>query len=154
MPTVTPFLWFDNQAEDAMNLYLSVFNNSRSLGIDRWGPGAPFPEGTVLLANIEIEGQRLQLFNGGPAQKLSPAFSMSVGCKDQAEIDYYWEALTRDGGAEVACGWLSDKFGVSWQIVPNNMGELLSSPDRATAERRMKAMMNMVKLDIVALENA
>ena len=154
MPNLTPFLWYENQAEDAMNFYLSIFKNARSLGVDRWGPGSPFPEGTVLMARVEIEGQEIQLFNGGPDQKLTPAFSFTVGCKDQAEIDYYWDKLTADGGAEVACGWLTDRFGLSWQIVPENIGELLSPPDPAMAERRMKAMMNMVKLDIAALETA
>jgi len=154
MPKITPFLWFENQAEEAMNFYLSVFSNARTVGVDRWGPGAPFAEGSVLMARVEIEGQQVHLFNGGPAEKLTHAFSFSVACKDQAEIDYYWDRLTADGGAEVACGWLTDKFGLSWQIVPENMGELLSHPDPATAARRMKAMMAMVKLDIAGLETA
>ncbi|HZT96823.1 MAG TPA: VOC family protein [Chloroflexota bacterium] len=154
MPTLTPFLWFEDQAEDAMNFYLSIFRNARPLGVDRWGPGAPFPEGSVLMARVEIEGQEIQLFNGGPEQKLTPAFSFTVACKDQAEIDYYWDKLTADGGAEVACGWLTDKFGLSWQIVPENIAELLAPPDPATAERRMKAMMGMIKLDIAALNAA
>jgi len=154
MPKLTPFLWLEKQAEEAMNFYLSVFSNARTLGLDRWGPGAPFPEGSVLMARVEIEGQEIDLFNGGPEEKLTHAFSFSVACKDQAEIDYYWDRLTADGGTEVACGWLTDKFGLSWQIVPENMGKLLSHPDSAVAERRMKAMMGMVKLDIAALEGA
>jgi predicted 3-demethylubiquinone-9 3-methyltransferase (glyoxalase superfamily) len=140
MPRITPFLWFDTQAEEAANFYVSIFPNSRIESVNRMGGG-------IVVVNFELDGQRVTALNGGPHFRLTEAFSFSVECKDQAEIDRYWSKLTEDA-QESQCGWLKDKFGLSWQIVPANIGRLLSNP-RATA-----ALMQMKKIDIAALEQA
>lgn len=153
MQKITPFLWFDNQAEEAMNFYVSIFKNSKILSINRYGEGAPAPKGTVMTANFLLDGQAFTALNGGPMFKFSPAISFVVHCETQAEVDEYWAKLSA-GGKENQCAWLDDKFGVSWQIVPNALIELLSDPDPAKAGRVMQAMMQMTKIDIAALKRA
>lgn len=153
MQKITPFLWFDNQAEEAMNFYVSVFKNSKILSVSRYGEDAPAPKGTVMTANFELDGQVFTALNGGPAFKFSPAISFVVHCETQAEVDDYWAKLSA-GGKENQCAWLEDKFGVSWQIVPNILIELLSDPDPAKAGRVMQAMMKMTKIDIETLRQA
>ena len=148
MNKITPFLWFDANAEDAANFYLSTFPNSRKLKELRNTLPEVGPTGSLLVIDLEIAGQQVSFLNGGPSQQLSAAFSFVVHCEDQKEIDSYWSALTADGGEEVACGWLKDKFGVSWQVVPTRIAELVSHPSA------MQAMMTMKKLDIAALEQA
>ena len=147
MNKITPFLWFDANAEAAADFYLSIFPSGRKLDELRAGEAGPGPTGSLVVISIELEGQQVTFLNGGPSHKLSDAFSFVVRCENQQEIDMYWSKLTA-GGSETACGWLKDKFGVSWQVVPNNLGQLLSHPDA------MKAMMTMKKLDIAALEQA
>ena len=153
MQKITPFLWFDNQAEEAMNFYVSIFKKSKLLSVNRYGKGAPAPEGTVLTASFELDGQQFTALNGGPMYKFSPATSFVVHCETQADVDYYWDKLS-EGGKTNQCGWLDDQFGVSWQIVPNILIELLSNPDPAKAGRVMQAMMQMTKIDIAALQRA
>ncbi len=153
MQKITPFLWFDNQAEEAMNFYVSIFKNSKVLSVNRYGEGAPVPKGTVMTANFELDGQEFTALNGGPMYKFSPATSFVVHCETQAEVDEYWAKLSA-GGKTNQCAWLDDKFGVSWQIVPNVLIELLSDPDPVKAGRVMQAMMQMTKIDIAALKRA
>ena len=153
MQKITPFLWFDHQAEEAMNFYVSIFKNAKVLGINRYGKNAPMPEGTVLTANFELNGLRFVALNGGLIYKFSPATSFIVDCEDQAEVDYYWEKLG-EGGKYNQCAWLDDKFGVTWQIVPKQLGQLLSDPDPAKAGRVMQAMIRMGKIDIAGLQHA
>ncbi|MFA5921960.1 MAG: VOC family protein [Methylococcaceae bacterium] len=153
MQKITPFLWFDNQAEEAMSFYVSIFKNSKILSVNRYGEGAPAPKGTVMTANFELDGQVFTALNGGPMFKFSPAISFVVHCETQAEVDEYWANLSA-GGKENQCAWLDDKFGVSWQIVPNALIELLSDTDPAKAGRVMQAMMQMTKIDIAALKRA
>ena len=147
MNKITPFLWFNNDAEAAADYYLSIFPSGRKLDEVRATEAGPGPKGSVLVVSIELEGQQVTFLNGGPSNKLSDAFSFVVRCENQQEIDMYWAKLT-EGGSETACGWLKDKFGVSWQVVPTNMSNLVSNPGG------MKAMMTMKKLDIAALERA
>jgi len=154
MPTITPFLWFDNNAEEAMELYCGLFPDAKVGDIMRYGEGAPMPAGTVITATFEIAGQRLMVLNGGPQFTHTEAFSLFVSVDTQDEIDRYWDALTADGGQPSQCGWLKDKFGVSWQIVPSMLGEALGDPDPARAGRAMQAMLGMAKLDIAELERA
>ncbi|HWB32897.1 MAG TPA: VOC family protein [Acidobacteriaceae bacterium] len=147
---ITPFLWFDQNAEEAANFYVSIFPNSRRLGelkTDFDNPNMP-PKGKALTVSFELDGLRFTALNGGPAHKFNEAVSFVVACETQAEIDRYWSALTADGGQEIACGWLKDRFGLAWQIVPAKIGELVSKP------RAMQAMMGMKKLDIAVLEAA
>ena len=153
MQKITPFLWFDNQAEEAMNFYVSIFKNSKVLSVNRYGEGAPAPKGTVMTANFQLEGQAFTALNGGPMFKFTPAISFVVHCETQAEVDEYWAKLSA-GGKENQCAWLEDKFGVSWQIVPNVLIELLSDTDPAKAGRVMQAMMQMTKIDIAMLKYA
>lgn len=153
MQKITPFLWFDNQAEEAMNFYVSIFKNSKVLSVSRYGEGAPASKGTVMTANFELDGQVFTALNGGPMFKFSPATSFVVHCETQAEVDYYWDKLGA-GGKPNQCAWLDDKFGVTWQIVPNILIELLSDPDPVKAGRVMQAMMQMTKIDIAALQQA
>ncbi len=147
MNKVTPFLWFDDNAGAAAEFYLSIFPNSRKLEELRTTEAGPGPAGSLLTISLEIEGQEVTFMNGGPSNKLSDAFSFTIRCEDQRELDSYWAKLT-EGGSETACGWLKDKFGVSWQVVPKNIMELVSHPEA------MRAMMNMIKLDQAALEKA
>jgi predicted 3-demethylubiquinone-9 3-methyltransferase (glyoxalase superfamily) len=144
---ITPFLWFDSNAEEAVAFYLSIFPNSRRLGELRNTGDAPGPKDGVLTVSFELDGLRFTALNGGPHNKFTDAVSFVVRCDTQEEIDYYWSRLT-EGGTEVACGWLKDKFGLSWQITPANIGELLKT------SKAMQAMMKMKKLDIAALERA
>lgn len=157
MQKITPFIWLNNNAEEAMNFYTSVFKNSRILNVSRSGKeGAAVsgrPEGSVMVASIELEGQRFDLINGGPEFKLTEAISFVINCEDQAEVDHYWDKLT-EGGQEVQCGWLKDKFGLSWQVTPTIMGKLMSDPDKAKSGRVMAAMLTMKKIDIAKLQEA
>jgi len=153
MQKITTCLWFDGQAEEAAKFYVSVFKNGRILETAYWGKTGPGKEGSVLTVLFEIEGQVFLALNGGPDYHFTPAISLSVDCKTQEEVDAYWEKLTA-GGKPVMCGWLEDKFGVSWQIVPDILPRSLADKDRAKADRVLKAMMGMVKLDIAALEKA
>jgi len=155
MQKITPFFWFDTEAEQAARFYVSVFKKrSRILNVSRYGATGPGPKGTVMVVDFEIEGQRYSALNGGPHFKHSPAISFVVHCKTQKEVDHYWDKLLAGGGAPSQCGWLSDKFGVSWQIVPESLLEAVSGKDRATKDRVMAAMMPMTKLDIATLEAA
>jgi predicted 3-demethylubiquinone-9 3-methyltransferase (glyoxalase superfamily) len=153
MQKITPFLWFDNNAEEAMNFYTSVFKDSKQVKVSRYPEGAPAPAGSVMVAEFELEGQRFIALNGGPQFKFTEAVSFVVNCETQEEVDYYWSRLTADGGAESMCGWLKDKFGLSWQITPAIMYKLYSG-DPASAQRVMQAMLQMKKLDIQKLQDA
>jgi len=153
MGRISPFLWFDSQAEEAAELYVSIFPNSRITGTTRYGKGAPGPAGSVMTVSFERDGLPVTALNGGPHFQLSEAFSMSVDCADQAEVDRYWDALT-EGGRASRCGWLKDRFGLSWQIVPRALPLLLADPDPAKAQRVMAAMLTMSRLDVAALEAA
>lgn len=151
---IAPCLWFDNQAEEAVNLYVSIFNDSKIVSVARFGEGAPFPAGTLMSATFELEGQRFMALNGGPAFQFTEAISFFVSCETQEEIDTLWGKLTADGGKEGRCGWLKDKFGVSWQIVPTILGELMNSKETKKAQRAMQAMFQMNKLDRSRLKEA
>ena len=157
MQKITPFLWFDNQAEEAVKFYSSIFKNSRIKKIARYDKAgekaAGRPAGSVMTIEFEIEGQEFIALNGGPVFKFNESVSFVVNCKTQAEVDRYWKNLTA-GGKEVQCGWLKDKYGLSWQIVPTILGELMSSKDAAKSQRVMEAMLKMVKLDIKKLKQA
>ena len=147
MQTITPFLWFDDQAEEAVNFYVSIFKDAKVLNV------APGPDGKVLSATFELNGQEFIALNGGPMFSFTPAISFFIKCETQAEVDYYWEKLTA-GGTEEPCGWLKDKFGLSWQVIPNALGELLGDPDREKAGRALQAMFQMKKIEIAALRSA
>jgi len=153
MQDITTCLWFNGEAEDAMNHYLSIFKNSKVLSVKRYGKGAPAPEGSVLTATFELNGRRFTALNGGPKYKFSPATSFIVHCESQDEVDYYWDKLV-EGGKPSKCAWLDDKFGVSWQIVPKQLMELLSDPDPVKAGRVMQAMFKMSKIVIADLQQA
>ena len=150
---IIPNLWFDTDAEDAANFYITVFKNSRIVNVAKYPEGSPGEPGTVMTVEFELDGQRFVGINGGPQFKFDEAVSFQITCEGQDEVDYYWDALT-EGGEESQCGWLKDKFGLSWQVVPEGMEEVFSDPDRAKAERAMKAMLGMRKLDIAALRAA
>jgi len=154
MQKISPFLWFDKEAEEAMNFYCSVFRNAKPGKITRYGDAGPGPKGSVMTASFELEGEQFTALNAGPQYRFNPAVSFSVDCATQEEVDELWDKLTADGGKPVACGWLTDKFGLSWQIVPRALPELLNDPDRKKVARVMEAMMKMVKLDIAALKKA
>ena len=145
---ITPFLWFDNNAEEAMNLYVSVFNNSKIGTVTRYGDAGPGPKGSVLTAAFELEGQKFVALNGGPRFKFSEAISFVINCETQDEIDYFWDKLTSDGGQESMCGWLKDKFGLSWQVVPAEIGSLLTGEK---SNQVMQAIMQMKKIDLGTL---
>jgi predicted 3-demethylubiquinone-9 3-methyltransferase (glyoxalase superfamily) len=148
MKKITPFLWFDTQAEEAMNFYVSVFKNARVLGV------TPGPNGIAQSVNFELEGQEFIGLNAGPQFKFNEAISFLVDCETQAEVDALWSKLTADGGEESMCGWLKDKFGLSWQIIPSALGRLLSDPEPEKAGRVIQAMLKMNKIDIQALQDA
>jgi predicted 3-demethylubiquinone-9 3-methyltransferase (glyoxalase superfamily) len=150
---ITPFLWFDHRAEEAANFYTSIFPNSKIVKVVRYGKTGPGPAGSVMTVEFQLEGQTFVALNGGPHFKFTEAVSFVVNCQSQDEVDRYWEKLSA-GGAEVQCGWLKDKFGLSWQIVPTALPELLNDPDPKKAERVMKVMLTMKKLDIAALKKA
>lgn len=154
MPKVTPFLWFDTESEPAAELYTSVFPNSRILEVTRYGSAGPREEGLAMTVSFELEGQRVVALNGGSDFKLNEAFSLSIDCEDQDEVDYYWDRLTADGGQESQCGWCKDKFGLSWQVVPQRLYDLLSHPDPACATAATQAMLGMHKIVIADLEKA
>lgn len=155
MQKIHPFLWFDGQAEEAAKLYCSLFPNSKLGKVSRYPPGSyGGMDGKVMTVEFELSGQPITALNGGPAFKFNEAVSFSVACDDQAEVDRYWNALTADGGEESQCGWLKDRFGLSWQIVPKVLGELVADPDPAKASRATQAMLGMRKLDIAALKAA
>lgn len=154
MQKITPMLWFDGNAEIAMNLYLSIFRNARINKQARYPEGAPGLAGSLMTASITIEGQDFTLLNGGPQFRFNEAVSFIINCESQEEVDYYWESLTANGGNESQCGWLKDPFGVSWQVVPSRLPQLLSSPDPNTAQRVMQAMLKMKKIDMAELEKA
>jgi predicted 3-demethylubiquinone-9 3-methyltransferase (glyoxalase superfamily) len=151
MSKLSTYLWFDQDAEAAMNFYCSVFKNSKKGTVSRYPAEMG---GGVLTAGFEIEGYQITALNGGPQFKPSEAFSIMVDCKDQAEVDYYWDALIADGGAESMCGWLKDKFGISWQIIPAALPRLMMDPDKARAGRAMQAMLKMKKIVVADLEAA
>ena len=154
MKDLVTSLWFDDEAEEAANFYVSIFKNSKITHVDRFSGETPDPNGPVLFVEFEINGQPFQALNGGPEFKLTEAISFSIACKDQAELDYYWDALLKDGGEPSMCGWLKDKYGVSWQIVPDLLNDLLRDPDQKRAGQAMQQMMKMVKLDLAPLQNA
>jgi len=153
MPKITPFLWFDGRVEEAMHFYTSIFKNSKVLNIMRYGKAGPGPAGTVMSATFQIEGQEFMALNGGPQFKFSPAISFFVSCETQEEIDELWAKLS-EGGRTNRCGWLDDKFGLTWQIVPSTLGKLLQNEDAEKSKRVMQAMLKMEKLDIQKLRDA
>jgi predicted 3-demethylubiquinone-9 3-methyltransferase (glyoxalase superfamily) len=153
MQKITPFLWFDNNAEEAANFYVSIFKNSKVVNVSRYGEGGPGAAGTVMTASFQLEGQDFTVLNGGPLFKFTEAISFFVTCESQEEVDELWAKLTA-GGEESQCGWLKDKYGVSWQIVPSALGELLGDPDPEKAHRVQQAMLQMHKIDVKGLENA
>lgn len=151
---ITPFLWYDGRAEEAMNFYTSVFPDSKIKMLKKWGAGSPFPAGQVMMGTIEIKGLTLHMFDAGPMFKFTEAVSFFVSCKNQEEVDHYWNTLTADGGEESMCGWLKDKFGLSWQIVPSMIGESFANGDPRRAGQMFQALSQMRKLDIAELERA
>jgi predicted 3-demethylubiquinone-9 3-methyltransferase (glyoxalase superfamily) len=153
MQKITPFLWFDGKAEEAMNFYVSIFKNSRVGSITRYGDAGPGPKGTVMIATFQLEGQDFIALNGGPQFTFTPAVSLFVDCKTQQEVDELWEKLSA-GGRKDRCGWLSDKYGLSWQIVPSALRELMGDKDPEKSKRVMKAMLQMTKIDIQGLKQA
>lgn len=154
MQKITPFLWFDGQAEEAVAFYLSVFKNAKAGNVMRSGEGGPGPKGSVLCASFELEGVEFTALNGGPHFKFSEAVSFLVHCADQAETDYYWDKLIEGGGEHSQCGWLKDRFGVSWQVTPTILLQRMSDPDPIKAGRVAQAMMKMTKIDIAKIEEA
>jgi predicted 3-demethylubiquinone-9 3-methyltransferase (glyoxalase superfamily) len=153
MPQLTPCLWFDTEGEDAAKLYTSVFPNSKILEIGRYGSAGPRPEGTVMTVSFELDGQEFLALNGGPEFTFNEAVSFQIPCRDQAEVDHYWEKLG-EGGEYGPCGWLKDRFGLSWQVVPTRLTELLTDSDREKSQRVMAAMLQMGKIEIDELERA
>jgi predicted 3-demethylubiquinone-9 3-methyltransferase (glyoxalase superfamily) len=153
MQKIKPFLWFDGRAEEAANFYVSVFKGGKIVGITRYGDDEPGEAGEVMTATFEIEGQEFIALDGGPQFTFTPAISFFVSCETQAEVDELWAKLT-DGGEESQCGWLKDKFGVSWQIIPTALMELMSDPDDEKSSRVMQAMLKMTKIDVQALQDA
>ena len=153
MQKITPFLWFDNQAEEAMNFYTSIFKHSKIGNIARYGEAGPGPKGSVMTASFELEGQQFTALNGGPEYTFTPAISFFVNCATQEEVDELWEKLS-EGGEKGPCGWLKDKYGVSWQIVPTILGELLNNTDAERSQRVIQAMLQMQKIDVKILQQA
>jgi predicted 3-demethylubiquinone-9 3-methyltransferase (glyoxalase superfamily) len=150
---ITPCLWFDDHIEEAASYYARVFKG-RIVNVTHYPSDGPMPEGSVLTTNVEMLGTTFMLLNGGPEFKFSEAVSFSIDCKDQADVDYYWQALTSDGGEESVCGWVKDKYGLSWQIVPEAISRTVGGPDKAGSKRAMDAMMKMRKLIVADLEAA
>ncbi len=154
MQKITPFLWFDGRAEEAMNFYTSIFKNSKVSNVVRYGEAGPGPKGSVMTASFQIEGQEFVALNGGPLYKFTPAVSFLVSCETQEEVDHYWDKLV-DGGKPNRCGWLDDKFGLTWQIVPTVLSKLLGDKEHPEkSQRAMQAMLKMTKLDIATLQQA
>lgn len=154
MPKISPFLWFDNQAEEAMNLYVSIFKNSKIGAVARYGDSGPGPKGSVMTASFELDGQAFTALNGGPHFKFNEAISFTIDCRGQAEVDYYWNRLLEGGGTPSQCGWLKDRFGLSWQVVPAELHELMGDSDPVKANRVMQAMLQMSKIEVAALQSA
>ena len=154
MQKITPFLWFNGNAEEAMNFYVSIFKNSKVGTVTRYGEGGPGPRGSVMTATFQLEGQEFMALNGGPMYTFSPAISFFVSCQTQPEVDELWEKLLAGGGEKSRCGWLKDKFGVSWQIIPTALGQLLGDKDPVKARNVMQAMLQMDKIDIERLKQA
>lgn len=153
MQKITPFLWFDDKAEEAMNFYISIFKNSKIVGVSRYGEGGPGPTGSVMTATFELNGQEFTALNGGPQFAFTEAISFYVDCETQQEVDELWEKLS-EGGEKGQCGWLKDKYGLSWQIVPSILGELLQDKDPKKSNNVMQAMLQMHKIDINMLKQA
>ncbi|HEY0725410.1 MAG TPA: VOC family protein [Pyrinomonadaceae bacterium] len=153
MQKITPFLWFDNNAEEAANFYVSVFKDSKILTVSRYGDAGPGPKGTVMVAEFQIQGQKFVALNGGPTFKFTEAISFVVNCDTQEEVDYFWERLS-EGGEKSHCGWLKDKFGLWWQVVPTVLGQLMSDSDPEKVKRVTQAMLQMVRIDIEPLQRA
>jgi len=154
MQKISPFLWFDGNAEEAADFYVSLFKGSKILKIARYGEAGPGPAGAVMVVNFQIEGQDFIALNGGPLFKFTEAISFVINCQTQEEVDHYWNKLTAGGGQESQCGWLKDKYGLSWQVTPTILGELLADKDQKKAQRVMQAMLQMKKIDIAALKRA
>jgi len=154
MQKITPFLWFDKEAEEATNFYVSIFPNSKILSVARYPEGSPAPAGSVMTTSFVLDGEEFTALNAGPHFKFTPAISFVVHCETQEEVDRYWQKLTENGGRESECGWLQDKYGLSWQIVPNVLLQLVQDKDKARAGRVMQAMLKMKKLDIKTLKQA
>src|SRR5262245_38379260 len=153
MPKISPLLWFDTQAEEAAKFYVSIFKNSRIVNIARYGDAGPGPKGSAMTVVFQLDGQEFIALNGGPHFKFNEAISFSVNCQTQQEVDEYWSKLT-EGGQESQCGWLKDRFGLSWQITPTALGEMLSDPDPQKSKRVMEAMLKMKKIDVAELRRA
>ena len=153
MHEITPCLWFDTEGEEAAEFYASVFPNSRIIDVARYGSAGPRPEGTVMTVDFELDGQKFVALNGGPEFEFNEAISFQVSCESQEEVDAYWSKLS-EGGEEGPCGWLKDRFGLSWQIIPTRLVELLGDPDRERSQRVMAAMLDMKKIEIARLERA
>lgn len=153
MQAIKPFLWYDGKAEEAIRLYTSIFHNSKIISIEYWAEGSPFPKGQVMTGVFELNGLTFHAFDAGPMFKFTEAISFFVDCDSQEEVDHYWEKLS-EGGEKSRCGWLKDKFGVSWQIIPKKLGRYMADKDRVKAGRVMKAMMQMDKIDIAKLDEA
>lgn len=154
MQKITPFLWFDNQAEEAVHLYTSIFKNSKILSTARYGDAGPGPKGSVMTMRFQLEGQEFVALNGGPIFHFTEAISLYVDCESQQEVDDLWKKLTANGGQESRCGWLKDKFGLSWQIIPSALTRMLTDKDSAKSRRAMQAMLQMSKIDIARLQAA
>jgi predicted 3-demethylubiquinone-9 3-methyltransferase (glyoxalase superfamily) len=153
MQKITPFLWFDGKAEEAANFYVSIFKNSKIDHVSRYGDAGPGPKGSVMIVSFQVEGQSFTALNGGPQYKFTPAISLFVNCQDQAEVDHLWEKLST-GGATQQCGWLTDKYGVTWQIIPKALMELMQDKDPVKSQRVFKAMMKMNKIEVEDLKKA
>ena len=153
MQKIVPFLWFDGRAEEAMNFYISIFKDSRVVSVSRYGDAGPGPRGTVMAATFQLEGQDFYALNGGPQFTFTPAISLFVNCETQQEVDHLWDRLS-EGGETSRCGWLKDKYGLSWQIVPTILGTMMGDKDPEKSQRVMKAMLQMDKLDIARLKQA
>jgi len=151
---ITTYLWFDREAEEAANLYTSTFKNSKILNVARYGDAGPGPKGTAMTVNFQLDGQEFIALNGGPMYRFTEAISLLVDCETQEEVDRLWNKLTADGGEESMCGWLKDKFGLSWQIIPSALFRLMSDPDPEKSTRVMEAMLQMKKIDVPTLERA
>ncbi len=154
MQRITPFLWYEDKAEEAANFYISIFKNSKILSVLRYGEVGPGPKGSVMTVEFQLEGQEFVALNGGPHFKFTEAISFVVNCATQEEVDYFWEKLTADGGQASMCGWLKDKYGLSWQVVPTILIELFKDKDAEKSQRVMKAMLQMKKIDISKLKQA
>jgi predicted 3-demethylubiquinone-9 3-methyltransferase (glyoxalase superfamily) len=153
MQKITPFLWFDGKAEEAANYYVSIFKNSKINHVSRYGDAGPGPKGSVMIVSFQVEGQSFTALNGGPQYKFTPAISLFVNCEDQAEVDHLWEKLST-GGATQQCGWLTDKYGVTWQIIPKALMELMQDKDPVKSQRVFEAMMKMNKIEVEDLKKA